>query len=134
MRWFLTICVLVTGLHCSPDARADDIAALRTRADQGDVTAQFDLSVVYITGKGVAQNYKQAVVWSRKAADQGNATAPTSLAGMYDTGQGVVQDYGTALKWYGLAADQGDAGVCRKVGSTNGKRSRLAWIRKARAC
>ena len=98
MRWFLTICVLVTGLHCSPDARADDIAALRTRADQGDVTAQFDLSVVYITGKGVAQNYKQAVVWSRKAADQG------------------------------------DAGVCRKVGSTNGKRSRLAWIRKARAC
>ena len=77
MRWFFTICLLVTGLLCSPGARTDDIVELRARADQGDATAQFNLGNAYHAGKGVVQDYQQALFWVGKAADQGDARYQT---------------------------------------------------------
>jgi len=68
MRWFLIICVLVTGLHWSPDANADEIAELRARADQGNARAQFNLGNMYNGGDGVVQNYVQAHKWYNLAA------------------------------------------------------------------
>ena len=38
-------------------------------------------------GRGVPQDYAEAVRWYRKAAEQGNATAQFSLGFMYDEGQ-----------------------------------------------
>jgi TPR repeat protein len=40
-------------------------------ADQGDQLAQFKIGLLYYNGKGVAQDYAQAMSWYRKAADQG---------------------------------------------------------------
>ncbi len=71
MRWFFTICLLVTGLLCSPDAHADDIAELRARAEQGLASAQFNRGAMYHSGLGAVQDYKQAVFWYRKAAGKG---------------------------------------------------------------
>ena len=48
-------------------------------ADQGIPQAQFNMGVCYSTGKGVAQDYKEAVRWYRKAADQGYADAQFNL-------------------------------------------------------
>ena len=53
MRWFFTICLLVTGLLCSPGARTDDIVELRARADQGHASARFNLGLLYNNGRGV---------------------------------------------------------------------------------
>ena len=92
MRWFLIICVLVTGLHSSPDAHADEITELRALADQGHVDAQFNLGIMYSIGKGVVQDYKQALFWYRKAADQGLSSAQCNLGVMYNDSRGVVQD------------------------------------------
>jgi TPR repeat protein len=61
-----------------------------------------------ITGKGVPQDYAEAVAWYRKAADQGNTKAQC-LAFMYHEGKGVPQDYTQALYWCRKAADQGYA-------------------------
>ena len=81
----------------------------RARAEAGDAEAQFNLGVMYAFGRGVTQDYAQAVSWFRKAADQGYAEAQYNLGFRYAIGQGVPQDDAEAVRWYRLAADQGFA-------------------------
>ena len=44
-------------------------------AEQGHASAQYNLGVMYDTGKGALQDYKEAVKWYTKAAEQGHANA-----------------------------------------------------------
>ena len=64
---------------------------------------------MYHNGQGVAQDFKAALVWYRKAADQGHAEAQFNLGAMYANGQGVPQSIPTALIWVQKAAAQGNA-------------------------
>ena len=99
--------------------RGDYAEALRLwkpLADQGDAAAQFNIGVMYATGRGVAQDYGETILWYRKAADQGNASAQFNLGLMYTTGRGVAQDYGEAAKWYSKAAAQGHADAQYNLG------------------
>ncbi|HLM82396.1 MAG TPA: tetratricopeptide repeat protein [Terriglobales bacterium] len=83
--------------------------ACRLRAEQGDANAQHELAGMFYRGKGVPQDYAEAVVWDRKAADQGNPKAQYGLGFMYDVGKGVPQDYNEAVSWFRKAAQQGYA-------------------------
>ena len=77
-------------------------------AEQGDAKAQLDLSEMYYSGEGVAQDHVEAVKWARKAADQGAVEALMMLGYIYESGEGeVTQDYAEAMKWYRKAAEQG---------------------------
>ena len=87
------------------------------RAEDGDLHAQFSLGVMYYTGQGIEQDYKEAFKWFTKAAEQGNAAAQYNLGLMYAKGQGVEQDYKQAIKWYTKAADQGDAAAQYSLGT-----------------
>ena len=123
MRRFLFAVILVvacaTGAAAGPAEDADSahqrgdytLAAelLRSRAEQGNAQAQFNLGLRYAMGQGVPQDAQEAVKWYRKAAEQGDAQGQISLGVMYRSGVGVPQDYQEALKWYRKAADQGDA-------------------------
>ncbi|MHB8455363.1 MAG: tetratricopeptide repeat protein [Acidiferrobacterales bacterium] len=80
---------------------------LRPLADQGDARAQYNLGVLYSDGRGVPQNYQEAMTWYRKAADQGFAAAQYDLGVVYATGQGVPRSHQEAMTWYRKAADQG---------------------------
>jgi hypothetical protein len=53
--------------------------AVVVQANQGNAIAQTNLGVLYRDGKGVPQDYAEALRWYRKAADQGNAIAQTNL-------------------------------------------------------
>ncbi len=64
---------------------------------------------MYAEGKGVGQDYKEAVSWYRKSANQGYAKAQYNLGLMYAEGKGVGQDYKEAVSWYRKAAVQGEA-------------------------
>jgi TPR repeat protein len=66
---------------------------------------------MHAQGKGVLQDYVEAVKWYKLAADQGFAMAQSNLGDMYtyDQGKGVPQDHMEAAKWYKLAANQGNA-------------------------
>jgi uncharacterized protein len=75
-------------------------------AERGDASAQCNLGVMYEQGRGVAQNYREAMRWFRLAAVQGNASAQSNLGVMYYKGQGIAQDYGEAMKWYRMSAEQ----------------------------
>ena len=78
-------------------------------AEQGDVKTQNILGLMYYFGRGVQQDYAEAVKWYRKAAEQGDAAAQFCLGGMYAQGKGVKQDYAETVKWLRKAAGQGDA-------------------------
>ncbi len=85
-------------------------------AEQGNADAQFNLGVMYRTGRGVAQDDKEAAGWYRKSAEQGFARAQFSLGLMYYGGQGVPQDDKEAAKWYRKAAEQGLAAAQFSLG------------------
>jgi TPR repeat protein len=64
---------------------------------------------MFDNGRGVPQDYTEAVKWFRKAAGHGYAAAQLSLGAMYDDGQGVPRDHAAAVRWYRKAADRGYA-------------------------
>ncbi len=85
------------------------------------------------------KDYKQALVWFRKAADQGNADAQFSLGIMYEGSWGVRRDYKQAAIWYRKAAEQGEALAQESLGNAyrdgNGvlkdPAQAVMWYRKA---
>jgi hypothetical protein len=116
-----------------------DIPSLRKPADAGDATAQFKLGYAYASGRGVPQDYSQAVVWYGKAANQGVADAQSNLGVMYRDGQGVPQDDGQAVGWTRKAADQGFAEAQSNLGvmydygqgAPQDDAQSVAWTRRA---
>ena len=88
---------------------AKDVTAYRIRAEQGDAESQFKLGSMYSRGKGIPQDYGEAVRWYRKSAEQDYAKAEYNLSSMYRDGKGVPQDYAEAERWCRKAAEQGDA-------------------------
>ena len=71
---------------------------------------------MYSEGRGVTQDYKEAVKWYWKAAEQGFAPAQHNLGLMYSAGRGVTQDYKEAVKWWRKAAVQGTAPAQMNLG------------------
>ena len=49
----------------------------RLSAEQGNADAQGNLGLIYVTGQGVTQDFKEAAKWYRLAAVQGNARTST---------------------------------------------------------
>ena len=80
----------------------------RAAAELGNAEAQYRLAVLYVQGRGVAQNAFEAEKWMRKGAERAHPAAQAGLAYMYLTGLGLARDDQEALKWYRKAADLGD--------------------------
>ena len=53
----------------------------------GRCPAQNNLGIMYAYGRGIPQDYAEALKWYRKAAEQGDARAQTNLGVMYANGQ-----------------------------------------------
>jgi len=100
--------LVATALHVGVIV-GQTVEELRSRAEQGDASAQSYLGMKYDYGQGVPQDYAEAVKWYRLAAEQGDAFAQFNLALMYDLGEGVPQDYARAHKWFNLAASRASA-------------------------
>ena len=62
----------------------------------------------YATGRGMSQDYSEALHWLKLAASQAYAPAQTNIGAMYANGHGVTQDDKEALRWFRLAAAQGN--------------------------
>jgi len=100
-------------------------AALLAKANAGDASAQLKVGESYARAAAtdqdrdqVAEDYKQAATWYRKAADQGNIAGELELAALYRDGGGrsFARDTAQAAAWYGKAADQGDTGAQGTLG------------------
>ena len=95
--------VLLLALTVPLSAQPGSNDELREKAEQGDVQAQYNLGIMYETGRGVPQDETEAVRWYRLAAEQGDAEAQFNLGAMYANGRGVPQDDVTAHMWCNLA-------------------------------
>ena len=112
--WVLTACVLLaSGGDLEDGLSAYDkkdykkaVALYQKAADQGDVSAQYNLGLMYDKGKGVKQD-------DFKAADQGYTDAQYSLGVMYDNGEGVRQNSSKAKELCGKACDGGSNLGCK---------------------
>jgi TPR repeat protein len=80
---------------------------IKPQAEKGDANAQFILGFLYDEGKGVPQDYTEAVKWYRRAAEQGNKAARHNLGLMGEQDQ-VARDRAEMQKWHQRAAEQGN--------------------------
>jgi len=78
-------------------------------AEQGNAQAQWGLGILYFSGKGVPQSYRDAFKFYKLAADQNNPDGQLGLAPMYVEGFGVIQDYKAARILFRKAANQGSS-------------------------
>jgi hypothetical protein len=94
----------------------DTAADYQSAADAGDAAAQFALGKCHEEGRGVDQDFRQALQWYEKAAALGHAGAQHTLGNCYAYGMEVPPDYDRALGWYRKAAEQGHANSQYLVG------------------
>ena len=85
-------------------------------ARAGNKDAEHLLGLMYYMGRGVPQDYKQALNWHRKAALKGKSDAQYVVGAMYYTGNAVIQDHKQAVIWFRKAAEQGHPDAQQTLG------------------
>jgi hypothetical protein len=141
------ICGVGGGFNrdCSNSLCAEDIPALRKKAELGDADAQYSLGVMYKFSWGVVKwDEAESAKWYRKAAEQGHAAAQLyapyddrdesdkwllhkaaeqghadsqyALGNRYEEGRIETKDYAQAAKWYRKAAEQGQIEALSSLG------------------
>jgi hypothetical protein len=81
----------------------ENVRHYKEEAGKGVAWAQSALGYLYFVGRGVPQDYAEALKWYKKSADQGGAESQNALAVIYLNGQGVQRDYSKAYFWANLA-------------------------------
>jgi uncharacterized protein len=100
----------------------DDVEAAKwfargvASAESGNPIAQYRLSQLYRSGRGVERNEATAMMWLNRSAELGNASAQADLGERYlQGGRGVEESESEARKWFEKAAAQGEAGAIRRL-------------------
>lgn len=103
--------------------RNETVEWTKAAANLGLKEAQFNLGMMYISGKDVPQNDEEAVKWLSRAAERGHINAQYNLAVLYYSGEAIAQNFEEAVKWFRVASDQGSANAQYNLGVVynNGK-------------
>jgi hypothetical protein len=112
---------------------ATALAEWQPLAEHGNTLAQLNLGYMYHYGRGVPQNYTEAVKWYRRAAEQGYGLAQYNLGILYYQGRGVARNYVHAHMWFNLASATGlidEAGTNRDKLEKSMTSEQLARARK----
>ncbi|MBL4713554.1 MAG: sel1 repeat family protein, partial [Alcanivorax sp.] len=91
-----------------------------------------NIGVLYETGQGVKQNFREAFRWYEMAAKPGLPVAQCNLGQLYATGRGVKADPAKAAEWYLKAARPGDHRFHRRHGGAGGHLRGLHAARRYR--
>lgn len=90
--------------------------SFKKAADRGDVEAFLQLGLMYDFGRGICQNYTEAMRWYLKAAEKGEPRAMYLVGHMHEYGEGVPVDTNEAFDWYQKSARRGHASAQFEVG------------------
>jgi TPR repeat protein len=75
-------------------------------AKTGSAAAQFELGLLYLSGKnGAEQNYEKACDWLIKSANQDYSRSQILLAGIYHDGIGTNKNPSEAVRWLQKAVE-----------------------------
>ena len=109
-------------------------------ANNGVVSAQYELAKRFVNGDGVVRNDAEAYKWYRKAAEQGHADSQYMVGRYLEEGLGgIAKKAYEAVQWYRKAAEQGhkDAQfklgqfLCEGKGTAKDEKEGLVWYKKA---
>jgi TPR repeat protein len=75
-----------------------------------------NLGMMYEFGKGVKQDFSEAMKWYRTAAEKRSSLANYRIALLYEAGKGVTQDYAEAMKWYKKIVGNNDGYIMYHIG------------------
>lgn len=89
------------------DNRLYTVNLFLDKAQQGDADAQYQLGILYLTGRGTLQDFSEASKWFELAAEQNHPLAQYELGLLHQIGQGVEMDYEKSYMWFNLAAAAG---------------------------
>jgi TPR repeat protein len=93
-------------VHPSP-VEAKKFFYANRAAKNGNAKAQFDLAIMYATGRGVQKNERIAFNWFHKSARNNYAPAKHYMGISFLQGRGVREQKELARYWFRLAAKQG---------------------------
>jgi hypothetical protein len=77
----------------------EEFPLVLSRAEAGDIDAQFALGQRLSFGDGVKEDHAEAASWYERAANAGNVDAMVNLAALHRSGKGVPRDLSKALAW-----------------------------------
>jgi len=124
--------------------RGDESGAIQLwtePATRGNSEAQFRLGMMYLRGRGVAEDAKMAGVWLKMAVEKHHIGASLALAHIYLNKAGSSYDPDTAIHLLRDVADQGNTEAQRVLGQAYRKgggvpqdfEEALHWFRLAAA-
>jgi hypothetical protein len=124
--------------------RGDESGAIQLWTEpaiHGNAEAQFRLGMMYLSGRGVAQDAKMAVVWLTMAVEKHHIGASLALAQLYLNKAGSTYDPDTAIHLLRDVADHGNTEAQRVLGQAYRKgggvpqdfAEALHWFRLAAA-
>jgi uncharacterized protein len=94
------------GLRGHGPATYASAAHIIPAAERGNVNAEAQLGWMYLTGRGVPQDFFKAAKWYYLAAVHGHGGAQFQLGLLYNKGLGVPVDYTLSYMWLNLSASQ----------------------------
>ncbi len=94
--------------QAAPPALPENVRLGIEMAKSGDARAQHDVGMLYLSGRYVPKNAKEAAAWFEKAALQGLASAQFNLGVLYQRGEGVAENAQLAVFWFQSAAEQNE--------------------------
>ncbi len=91
---------------------ANNAQQLEDECNAGKSAACASLGFMYGDGKKIKQDFKKAIIFSKKACELKNAMACYNLAMLYQNGLGTKKDLSTTKEYFGKACDFGEQGGC----------------------
>jgi TPR repeat protein len=85
-------------------------------AQEGNLTAQNNLGVIFNRGLGVKRNPEEAVKWFNMAAMNGEANAQYHLGKMHYEGKGIPRNDKEAMKWLMMSSKKGNGKADFQIG------------------
>ena len=89
-------------------------------AEKGNVRAQFDLAMMYLTGKGVRKNEQLAFKYFHTAARNNSVEAKFQMGLNFSEGRGVKKQEQLAKYWFKLASKSGHPRAMAHLASLEG--------------
>ncbi|GAB55027.1 sel1 domain protein repeat-containing protein [Glaciecola punicea ACAM 611] len=95
-------------MSATAEKEISKIEVIQQLAQDGDAKAQYNLGIMYHSGKGVLKDFKEAVKWHRLAAEQGIAVPQLHLGFMYYSAEGVPQSFISSYSWANISRYNGN--------------------------
>ena len=103
----LAYCTLVNAVNAPDPDMLVPLLELQSKAQQGNLDAQYALAMKYLKGEGVATDHALALKWLRKSVEGGHLRAEYQLGLLHRDGIGVPKNLELALRWLRVAAGSG---------------------------